>query len=412
MAGRINNEHENIQPEQKDTNENSPVEELKKLKLKYWDRVVIGCLNINSIRNKFDMLTEIVRNSLDVLILQETKLDDSFPDSQFRIEGFTAPYRCDRNKNGGGVMIFVKDNISSRMLRKFKNGNNFEGIFVELNLRKQKILLFGGYRSDHETYGLDKGEFLHQLGLGLDAYSGYDKILAAGDFNMSESDPELQDFLAHLDGKCLVKEPTCFKNVNSPSTVDHFITNAPRLFQKTMALNIGLSDFHKLIVTVLKTGIPKQQPKTVIYRNYRNFDENRFRYDLRRELNKNRAISYENFEKIFLEVLEKHAPSRTKKVRANDKPFITKPLHKAMMATSQMEKKFHRNPSQENKAKYKKKTEKLHKRLCIREKKKFIQSLDFAKLEENKKFWKTLKPFFSDKGNGQENITLLEGDEI
>ena len=41
-----------------------------------------------------------------------------------------------------------------------------------------------------------------------------------------------------------------------------------------------------------------------------------------------------------------------------------------------------------------------------------MQNLDLTKLNDNKKFWKTLKPFFSDKGNGQENITLLEGEEI
>ena len=75
-----------------------------------------------------------------------------------------------------------------------------------------------------------------------------------------------------------------FKNAQSPSTVDHFITNSPRLFQNTSVLNIGLSDFHLLIVTVLKVGIPKQEPKTVTYRSYRNFDENKFRRELRSEL--------------------------------------------------------------------------------------------------------------------------------
>ena len=124
-------------------------------------------------------------------------------------------YRLDRNCHGGGVIIYVKNAISSRQLRNFGGKENFEGIFVELNLRSHKILLFGGYRSEHEKLGMSKEDFLHQLNLGLDSYCEYDKVLIAGDLNMSESDPDLQDFLAHMYGKCLVKEPTCLKNAQS-----------------------------------------------------------------------------------------------------------------------------------------------------------------------------------------------------
>ena len=286
---RIMNENSNCSEDT--THDDSPIEKLHKLKLKYWNRLLIGSLNINSLRNKFDMLSDTIKDRLDVLVVLETKLDSSFPDAQFQIEGFNGPYRLDRNCHGGGVIIYVKNAISSRQLRKFKGKENFEGIFVELNLRSHKILLFGGYRSEHENFGMSKEDFLHQLNLGLDSYCEYDKVLIAGDLNMSESDPDLQDFLAHIDGKCLVKEPTCFKNAQSPSTVDHFITNSPSLFQNTNAFNIGLSDFHLLIVTVLKVGIPKQEPKTVTYRSFRNYDEQKFRYELRNELKKDVSLS-------------------------------------------------------------------------------------------------------------------------
>ena len=113
---------------------------------------------------------------------------------------------------------------------------------------------------------------------------------------------------------------------------------------------------------LLKIGIPKQEPKTVTYRSYRNFDENVFRHDLRNELYKDISISSEKFEKIFIEFFEKHAPSRTRKVRANDKRFVTQALRKTMMATSQMEK-YNRVPSKQNKVKYKMQ-KKYTKRLC------------------------------------------------
>ena len=65
-------------------------------------RIVIGTLNINSLASKFDQLEIIIRGSLDILIIQETKLDSSFPDDQFVINGYKKPYRLDRNRHGWG----------------------------------------------------------------------------------------------------------------------------------------------------------------------------------------------------------------------------------------------------------------------------------------------------------------------
>ena len=65
------------------------------------NRLVIGHLNINSLRNRFDSLKLLVKNSLDVFMISETKLDETFPEGQFLTDGLTPPYRMDRNTNGG-----------------------------------------------------------------------------------------------------------------------------------------------------------------------------------------------------------------------------------------------------------------------------------------------------------------------
>ena len=44
-------------------------------------RVIIGHININSIRNKFEPLVGIINNNLDILLISETKTDDTFPGS-------------------------------------------------------------------------------------------------------------------------------------------------------------------------------------------------------------------------------------------------------------------------------------------------------------------------------------------
>ena len=319
--------------------EEKSLDVLKNIKVKNWDRVVIGCLNINSIRNKFDRLRDIVKGNLDVIIIIETKIDDSFPSTQFEIPDYCGPYRCDRNQHGGGIMVFIKSSIPSTELKKFKPVKNLEGIFIEINLRKQKILLFSGYRSDHETYGLSKSEFFHEITLGLDQYTTYDKFLLAGDFNIEKNEDELIDFTYQFEAKCLVNVPTCFKSDNNPTTVDHFITNAPRLFQSTNVISTGLSDFHKMIITVLKTGVPKSHPREISYRNYNRFDQEVFAADLNRVMHSD-CSDYDTFENAFIGTLDKYAPVKTKKVRANHKPFITKQLRKAMVKTSNLQKNF------------------------------------------------------------------------
>ena len=60
------------------------------------------------------------------------------------IEGFKKPYRNDRNDKGGGVMIYIRDDIPSQE-KDYKLPNNIEGLIVEINLRKIKFLVIGIY---------------------------------------------------------------------------------------------------------------------------------------------------------------------------------------------------------------------------------------------------------------------------
>ena len=76
--------------------------------------------------------------------------------------------------------------------------------------------------------------------------------------------------------KSLNKEPTCFKNVNKPSCIDLFLTNNSKCFEDCLTLETGLSDFHKLVVTIMKTKHERFAPKVVNYRDYKNFDTKTF----------------------------------------------------------------------------------------------------------------------------------------
>ena len=107
---------------------------------------------------------------MDILVLTETKLDDSFPNSRFLVDRFSESFRIDRNRSGGGVIIYVRDCIPSKLLTKHFFPNNIKGLFVELNFRKCKWLLLGTYHppSQSDQY------FFENVDKTLDMYSYYD----------------------------------------------------------------------------------------------------------------------------------------------------------------------------------------------------------------------------------------------
>ena len=85
--------------------------ELRCLRVKYLNKLIIGHLNINSQRNKFKLMTHQIKDNVDILMISETKLYESFPTRQFFMEGFSSPRRLDRNCNGGGIFLYIRKDI-------------------------------------------------------------------------------------------------------------------------------------------------------------------------------------------------------------------------------------------------------------------------------------------------------------
>ena len=110
---------------------------LKNLRLKNSNKVIIGHININSLRNKFELLTEMVRDKVDLLMIFETKLDSSFPNAQFYMKSYS--YRLDRNSKKGGIILYVREDIPSKLINSSCIDHDKEYFLVELNLRKQKM---------------------------------------------------------------------------------------------------------------------------------------------------------------------------------------------------------------------------------------------------------------------------------
>ena len=95
-------------------------------------KIVVGQININSIRNKFDYLMAAVSGNVDILLITETKIDSTFPVNQSYLNRYNVPYRNDRNSNGDGSLVYIRDNIKSRIIEYENVPSSFEGLVIEL----------------------------------------------------------------------------------------------------------------------------------------------------------------------------------------------------------------------------------------------------------------------------------------
>ena len=105
-------------------------------------------------------------------------------------------------------------------------------------------------------------------------------MILLGDFNPSIIDDTMTDFCQMYNLQNMINEPTCYNNTNNPSSIDLILTNRKTHFHNSMAIETGLSDHHKMTVTVLKSYFTKKDRVKINYRCYKKINENLFRIEL------------------------------------------------------------------------------------------------------------------------------------
>ena len=79
------------------------------------------------------MLEELIKDKIDIFLISKTKLDSSFPSGQFVIKGYSTPFRLDRNQNGGGLLLYVREGTPYKILKEYIPKKPMEIFFVEIN---------------------------------------------------------------------------------------------------------------------------------------------------------------------------------------------------------------------------------------------------------------------------------------
>ena len=198
---------------------------------------------------------------------------------------------------------------------------------------------------------------IQKISNGIDAYCNkYENILIMGDFTADVKKVSLHLLCNQYKSKSLNKDPTCYKNIDNPSCIDLLLTNSAKSFESTCTIEKDLSDFHKLVFTVLNEKHEQMPPLIIQYRDYQNIDYAIFNNNLRKQTeNLNFSeLDFATLREIFIEILDKFAPLQKKYIRANHSKFVTKELSRAIMLRSKLRNQFLKTKSQESKMKFKK----------------------------------------------------------
>ena len=106
------------------------------------------------------------------------------------------------------------------------------------------------------------GNHLSTLSKCTDTYtSKYDNLIFLGDFNTGVEDANIKIFRSSYNLTSMVNKAKCYKNPDKPTCIDLILTYCPGSFQTFCVVETGLSDFHKIVVTVMKTSYRESQPK-------------------------------------------------------------------------------------------------------------------------------------------------------
>ena len=246
----------------------------------------VACLNINSLTAHIDELrVYISANKIDILAINETKLDLSISNNEINITGYDI-VRLDRafnGRSGGGVCLYIRSNLNFTICEDLNN-EDLELLIVEIgNPRSRPFLVGTWYRPPSASHNLFP--LFEKIVDIIDAENSEFYLLGDLNCNLLSDTPntntsDLLNILAIYNMTQLITEPTRITNTTQ-SLIDLCITNTPDKIRASGVLSIGISD-HSLVYLIRKSSYDKLMVNTFVQkRNYKNFNEAAYLSDLR-----------------------------------------------------------------------------------------------------------------------------------
>ena len=211
--------------------------------------------------------------------------------------------------------------MSCRLLQGHPNFPDLEVFVLEIYQNNKKLLFLGVYKPPNQN----DIEFLNRIGAITDYYSQKCNVTIIGDFNITIENTHYESMMQAYNVNNLIKEPTCFQS-NNPNQTYLILTNQKNMYRFWNTFETGLSDHHKLLSNISKSGSVKGTARVKVYQSYKSLNVDNFKSVLNQKLNNLSSTNYDDFEETFLSLMNKHAPLKKKILRHNDGPFMTREL--------------------------------------------------------------------------------------
>ena len=306
-------------------------------------------LNIVSLPKRIDEINFSMSNKfIDLIAFNETRLDANITDNMINLDGYDV-VRKDRSRNGGGVCIYLRSSINYK-IRDDLVPSELEAVCIEIIKPHSKpFLVTTVYRPPSASS--DFFDLFEKLIKAIDNENKEMYVLGDLNCDMLKTDKDsntptkkIKSLYELYQLSQLIDEATRITMTTS-SLIDHIVTNTPEKISDSGVIHTGISD-HSLVFAIRKISVIRKQENTVEIRNMKNFDEEKFVAELLKQhweyvyfFAEDPNAMWEMWKKLFLEVLDKHAPLQHKKIRSKKVSWITSDIKKLIFARDKLKRK-------------------------------------------------------------------------
>lgn len=363
---------------------------------------VVNCLkfkvaqfNIRSIFTGFHDFKSLVEDcDFDLIFLTETWLSDGDETATFIIPGYRL-IREDRRGRGGGVAVYVKNNLFPELINfEFNVTDYLEFLIIKIKLKNKFYAFCVFYRPPNTNFNNVINDFDNIFSA---LYPIVEEIICLGDFNVNllNEDNPLTLLFENYNFVQIINQPTRVSRTSSTLLDPIFITDNTLVVDSGTVALPGVSD-HLLVYCCLNIEKVHTVPRTIKYRNFNNFNFNSFLIDLH-ALQWNDIIYEQNidnkinlFNNLLCSLFDKHAPYKESRITKPRAPWLTPNLKVFMKNRDRALQKFKRTRAIHDWEDYKN-LRNFAVAMVRREKRQYLDSIC---AENNpRKTWNSLKSF-------------------
>ncbi len=342
LAGIEQQQHLNLGPlEEQTTTEDIELEVFKTLKEELKSKgLSVGHANVRGLCKHLNEVRILLENTpLDVLALTETHLNSNINDNELSIDGYSIKRKDRHNREGGGCAIYYKESLDTEEIEKY-NTEGLEMIWLEIKLCSQRLLIGCVYRPPDVSTFYEKFQVVLE-----NIWATRKNILITGDFNSdmllrNQSEVEkylgkkLKNILGNFGLKNVIKSPTRITDTTK-TIIDLIIVSDLTKLQCSGVLDYQIAD-HKFVYAVLKLRKKNMRPAIRTVKNYKKFDQERFRQELSNtpwwvcSTFDDLEDSTWAWDTIYKNVVKDHVSTRRAKIRQKSLPWIDGKIRKEM----------------------------------------------------------------------------------